>query len=88
MPPTMPALKETKPLLHLEEYRLKQDPQDYGISDDVWNLERFKRQCKIVVVRYVLTSSTSYNTHRCSYITCSCLMSAFTATSTWTSSST
>lgn len=41
------------PRLHLEEYKLKQDPQDYGIADDIWDLERFKRQFKIVIVRYV-----------------------------------
>lgn len=39
------------PRLHLEEYKLKQDPQDYGIADDIWDLERFKRQFKIVIVR-------------------------------------
>lgn len=50
MPNTMPVPEKT-PRLHLEEYKLKQDPQDYGIADDVWNMERFKRQFKIVIVR-------------------------------------
>lgn len=43
-----------QPRLHLEEYKLKQDPQDYGIADEPWDLEKFKKQFKIVVVRYVL----------------------------------
>ena len=42
------------PKLHLEEYKLKQDPQDYGIADEPWNLDKFKRQFKIVIVRLVL----------------------------------
>lgn len=41
------------PRLHLEEYKLKQDPQDYGIADEPWDLEKFKRQFNIVIVRYV-----------------------------------
>lgn len=41
-----------QPRLHLEEYKLKQDPQDYGIADEPWDLEKFKKQFKIVVVRY------------------------------------
>lgn len=37
--------------LHLEEYKLKQDPQDYGIADEPWNFEQFKQYFKIVIVR-------------------------------------
>lgn len=55
----MPVTKT--PRLHLEEYKLKQDPQDYGIADDVWDLEKFKRQFKIVIVRYVRAIITQRN---------------------------
>uniref|UniRef100_A0A182J1L4 DNA-directed RNA polymerases I and III subunit RPAC1 n=1 Tax=Anopheles atroparvus TaxID=41427 RepID=A0A182J1L4_ANOAO len=41
-----------RPLLYLEEYKLKQDANDYGLSDEFWDFERFKQQLQIVVVRY------------------------------------
>lgn len=41
-----------KPRIYLEEHKLKQDPHDYGLADDEWTLEAFKKKFKIVVVRY------------------------------------
>ncbi|XP_055859173.1 DNA-directed RNA polymerases I and III subunit RPAC1 [Episyrphus balteatus] len=41
-----------KPRLYLDEHKLKQDPHDYGLADDEWNLETFKKKFQIVVVRY------------------------------------
>ncbi|KAL1377034.1 hypothetical protein pipiens_016534 [Culex pipiens pipiens] len=51
MPEAMERLPE-KPRIYLEEYKLKQDANDYGLADDFWDFERFKRQLQIVVVRY------------------------------------
>lgn len=44
-------MSPSTPRLHLEEYKLKQDSQDYGLADDIWDMDRFKRQFKIVIVR-------------------------------------
>lgn len=41
-----------KPRLYLDEHKLKQDPHDYGLADDDWSMESFKKKFKIVVVRY------------------------------------
>lgn len=41
-----------KPRLYLDEHKIKQDPHDYGLADDEWTLESFKKKFKIVVVRY------------------------------------
>lgn len=40
-----------KPLIYLEEHKLKQDANDYGLSDEFWDFERFKQQLQIVIVR-------------------------------------
>ncbi|XP_034101495.1 DNA-directed RNA polymerases I and III subunit RPAC1 [Drosophila sulfurigaster albostrigata] len=40
-----------QPLLYLEEYRLKQDPQDYGLADEVFNMSAFKSKLQVVIVR-------------------------------------
>lgn len=40
-----------KPLLYMEEYRVKQDPQDYGLADEVFNMEAFKEKLQVVIVR-------------------------------------
>lgn len=40
-----------KPLLYMEEYRVKQDPQDYGLADEVFNMEIFKEKLQVVIVR-------------------------------------
>jgi DNA-directed RNA polymerase I and III subunit RPAC1 len=41
-----------KPRLYLNEYKLKQDPNDCGISDELWDFEKFKKSMKIVIVKY------------------------------------
>lgn len=38
-----------EPRIYLEEYKLKQDTNDYGLADDFSDFERFKRQLQIVV---------------------------------------
>lgn len=40
------------PKLHLEEYKVKQDPHDYGLADDGFDIETFKKKFQIVPVRY------------------------------------
>ncbi|EDW11181.1 DNA-directed RNA polymerases I and III subunit RPAC1 [Drosophila mojavensis] len=46
----MPDHKK-KPLLYMEEYRTKQDPQDYGLADEVFNMDVFKSKLQVVIVR-------------------------------------
>ncbi|KAH8377171.1 hypothetical protein KR093_003877, partial [Drosophila rubida] len=46
----MPDNKK-RPLLYLEEYKLKQDPQDYGLADEVFNMGAFKSKLQVVIVR-------------------------------------
>ncbi|XP_049535513.1 DNA-directed RNA polymerases I and III subunit RPAC1 [Anopheles darlingi] len=48
----MASVQQGKPLVYLEEYKLKQDANDYGLADELWDFERFKQQLQIVVVRY------------------------------------
>ncbi|XP_055297970.1 DNA-directed RNA polymerases I and III subunit RPAC1 [Sitodiplosis mosellana] len=40
-----------KPRIYLTEYKVKQDAHDYGMADDLWSFEDFKRKFRIVVVR-------------------------------------
>lgn len=40
-----------KTKLYMEQYKTKQDPNDYGLADEEWSFERFKERMKIVVVR-------------------------------------
>ncbi|XP_068141561.1 DNA-directed RNA polymerases I and III subunit RPAC1 [Drosophila tropicalis] len=40
-----------QPLLYMEEYRVKQDPQDYGLADEVFNIDIFKQKLKVTIVR-------------------------------------
>lgn len=43
---------ETKePLIYLEEYKLKQDPHDFGIADEPWDFEKFVKKFRIVIER-------------------------------------
>ncbi|XP_055637428.1 DNA-directed RNA polymerases I and III subunit RPAC1 [Toxorhynchites rutilus septentrionalis] len=51
MPATMETLSET-PRIYLEEYKIKQDANDYGLADEFWDFEKFKSQLQIVIVRY------------------------------------
>lgn len=48
----MPALDE-RPKLYMDEYKLKQDPHDYGLADEPIDIETFKAKMKIVIIRYV-----------------------------------
>ncbi|XP_036347013.1 DNA-directed RNA polymerases I and III subunit RPAC1-like [Rhagoletis pomonella] len=41
-----------RPRLYMDEYKLKQDPHDYGLADEPFNLETFKNKFQIVVVKY------------------------------------
>lgn len=46
----MPENKK-QPLLYMEEYKVKQDPQDYGLADEVFNMDVFKSKLQVVIVR-------------------------------------
>ncbi|XP_017470984.1 PREDICTED: DNA-directed RNA polymerases I and III subunit RPAC1 [Rhagoletis zephyria] len=41
-----------RPRLYMDEHKLKQDPHDYGLADEPFNLETFKNKFQIVVVKY------------------------------------
>ena len=47
-------MSEQKPRVYLEECKIKQDPNDYGMADTYWDLEDFKKRMKIVIVRLVI----------------------------------
>lgn len=42
---------EQRPKVYLTEYKLKQDAHDYGMADDVWSMDEFKKNFRIVIVR-------------------------------------
>lgn len=44
--------EEGHPKLHLDEHKVKQDPHDYGLADDVFDIEIWKKRFQIVIVRY------------------------------------
>ena len=44
--------EEGRPKLYLDEHKLKEDPHDYGLADDVFDIETFKKRFQIVIVRY------------------------------------
>lgn len=44
-------MQELKPKLYMDEYKLKQDPQDYGLADEPINVESFKKKFQIVIIR-------------------------------------
>ena len=41
-----------KPRIYLDEYKLKQDPNDCGMADELWDFEKLKKDMKIVIVKY------------------------------------
>lgn len=47
----MPENEEKRPKVYLKEYKLQQDPQDYGFADEPFTLEKFKQKFKIVIVK-------------------------------------
>ncbi|XP_038206560.1 DNA-directed RNA polymerases I and III subunit RPAC1 [Zerene cesonia] len=46
----MPKLDE-KPRVYLEEFRVKNAPNDYGMADEKWNFKKFTKNMRIVIVR-------------------------------------
>ncbi|CAH2258345.1 DNA-directed RNA polymerases I and III subunit RPAC1 [Pararge aegeria] len=46
----MPKLEE-KPRVILEEFRVKNAPDDYGMADEKWNFKKFVKNFRIVIVR-------------------------------------
>lgn len=46
---------DEKPRIYLTEYKIKQDAHDYGMADDLWSFDEFRRKFRIVIVR------TAYN---------------------------
>ncbi|GBP24305.1 DNA-directed RNA polymerases I and III subunit RPAC1 [Eumeta japonica] len=42
---------DNKPKILLEEFRLKNAANDYGLADEIWNFKKFKKHFKIVIVR-------------------------------------
>lgn len=47
----MAQTRKEKPRIYLDEYKLKQDPHDYGMADDLWSFEKFKRSIQIIVIK-------------------------------------
>lgn len=43
--------RRNKPKLYLEECKIKGDQEDYGLADDLWDFNDFKRRLKIIQVR-------------------------------------
>lgn len=43
-----------KPRIYLEEYKLKQGANDYGMSDELFTFEKFVKKFRIEVIRYVV----------------------------------
>lgn len=43
--------RENKPLLYLDEQKIKADEEDYGLADELWNFENFKQRLQIVRVK-------------------------------------
>ncbi|XP_055376014.1 DNA-directed RNA polymerases I and III subunit RPAC1 [Condylostylus longicornis] len=41
-----------KPRNYLDEYKIKQDPYDCGLADDLWDFEQFKEKFKIIIIRH------------------------------------
>lgn len=39
------------PKLYLDEHKVKQDPLDYGLADDLFDLETYKKKFEIVIIR-------------------------------------
>lgn len=35
----------------MTEFRVKADPNDCGLSSDVWDFEKFKKKLKIVIIK-------------------------------------
>lgn len=52
--------RRKEPLLYMEEYRVKQDPQDYGLADEVFNMEVFKSKLQIAIVRFVYSVDLNF----------------------------
>ncbi|CAH0728483.1 unnamed protein product, partial [Brenthis ino] len=42
---------EEKPRVFLEEFRVKNSPDDYGMADEKWNFKKFVKNFRIVIVR-------------------------------------
>ncbi|KAH8374319.1 DNA-directed RNA polymerases I and III subunit RPAC1 [Drosophila serrata] len=47
----MSSPERDEPLLYMEEHRVKQDPHDYGLADEVFTMELFKNKMQIVIVK-------------------------------------
>lgn len=45
------AQRTEKPRIYLDEYKLKTDEKDYGLADELWDFEKFKKKLKMVRVR-------------------------------------
>ncbi|KAI5631147.1 RNA polymerase rpb3/RpoA insert domain-containing protein [Phthorimaea operculella] len=43
--------QEEKPRVLLEEFRVKNAPEDYGMADEKWNFKKFVKKFRIVIVR-------------------------------------
>ena len=45
--------EDRRPKVTLEEYKIKENPNDYGFSDETFNREKFKSNLKIILVKKV-----------------------------------
>lgn len=44
-------MEDVKPRLYMNEFQVRPDPNDCGLSSDHWSMERFKKKLKITVVK-------------------------------------
>lgn len=52
----MPKMTETKrekhPLVHLEEFKVKEDANDYGFGDEIFDIQKFKEKLQVKILKY------------------------------------
>lgn len=51
MPDSQMNSSSEKPRIYLEEHKLKQGASDYGLADEHWDFEKFKKKFRVVIVR-------------------------------------
>jgi DNA-directed RNA polymerases I and III subunit RPAC1 len=48
----MPAtMQDKKPRVTMEEFKIKECPNDYGFSDEHFNIEKFKKSMKVIICK-------------------------------------
>lgn len=49
--------EDKRPLLYLEEYKIKEAANDYGFADETFDINTFKRNLKIEIIKYSETEA-------------------------------